>query len=133
MFHDGRAPAEGRRREEQRGAYPGRPVPGDRQRCQDDEEDQEGDLEPEAAEAGATLDARCATAGRIGARPGSGAVAGRRRRLLRLALADRRLGREPLSERRDRVFELDGDPSKLRLNRGEKYQNAYRWQLSLAV
>lgn len=38
-----------------------------------------------------------------------------------------------LSERRDRVFNLDDEPFKVRLTRGSKYQGAYNWQLSLAV
>jgi hypothetical protein len=36
-----------------------------------------------------------------------------------------------LAERRDRVFDLDGEPSKLMLRRGKKAQGAFRWNLAI--
>jgi putative DNA primase/helicase len=38
-----------------------------------------------------------------------------------------------LNERRDRVFDLDGNPGRMVLRRGEKYQGAYQWQLAVAT
>jgi hypothetical protein len=36
-----------------------------------------------------------------------------------------------LADRRDRIFELDGEPSKLILRRGNKRQGAFRWYLAI--